>query len=710
MSAHPNCVLCGAAILRSVPAVSWQHKFRAVRKRNGQQSRPFLTGIGRGSNIHSQPDLAAPSDPDKSSYDHSYTLTSEDMFLALNGNRFRPDPGFPFHEACWQLLRAMMHPREVPVESLYYIFYSLPINSRNWVDWGHSYGGLVSQRPTDYYPWEQRRISGLVTRVLGMSKLSPLSCSTQDPLDIPELRQALEGDWQGEVNEDEGAISYAFWKQKDCFAELPVEICEEILIQLSSRDVVNLRMASRSFARISLSEYFWKSRFSPGFEREYIFEARLFDPGTGATQCGWKALYHRTNLNVVPSRGLANRRRIWESCRSLVDVLKSEPLDATEPTGLEDTGEWPWRGVSGDAAPISQVFWYPSAACRVFKERAVRLPSEILEMLVSTVTFCHKVYITGLQIVAQGQPNTALGYIVPGRERVLNLRGDGGKPGVVTGFITAVDASGIRGFRVTLLDGRVSEWVGQSDEIPKTLRLCTDKPITHLHAAFDGFKMVQLSIPGKHLNVEDRAPHLPLRTTALWYPDIPPENHSLHDSSFAGKALPLTQYRPLIRVMFGGPNGSYLKYLTKISVTVSKGFVAGLDFEYNAPGSPVDRMRACRSTSTADDSVKIPFSIDGPGGEILTSMEVRGNFWPPSSIGQYSGAVTALSVSTNRHRKFTFEPSAIPRVGLPAGPSLPGRPGKIEFKPGTTITGVYVMHDNNIGMVSLSPVSEVLSA
>ena len=131
---------------------------------------------------------------------------------------------------------------------------------------------------------------------------------------------------------------------------------------------------------------------------------------------------------------------------------------------------------------------------------------------------------------------------------------------------------------------------------------------------------------------------------ALWYPSIPPNNQFLYDSSFPGKALPLTQYRPLIRVMFGGPDGSYLQYLTKITVTVSKCFVAGLDFQYEAPGSPICSIQACRGTTSADNSVKIPFEIDGPGGEILTGMQVKDDFWSPSQ----NGAVVALAVRRNQ--------------------------------------------------------------
>lgn len=142
-------------------------------------------------------------------------------------------------------------------------------------------------------------------------------------------------------------------------------------------------------------------------------------------------------------------------------------------------------------------------------------------------------------------------------------------------------------------------------------------------------------------------PHLPLRTTAIWYPGIPSEDFHLHEDSFAGRDVPLSDYRPLVQVMFGGINGSYLKHLTRISVTVSNTVIVGIDFDYESEGAPIDRLRACRSTMSADDSVKITFPIDGPGGEILTGMQVKGDYWMSTvdSDARRHGAITSLDVS-----------------------------------------------------------------
>lgn len=48
----------------------------------------------------------------------------------------------------------------------------------------------------------------------------------------------------------------------------------QVLLYLSSSEVLNLKLASREFARLPLTQSFWASRFAPGGgELRYIFEA-----------------------------------------------------------------------------------------------------------------------------------------------------------------------------------------------------------------------------------------------------------------------------------------------------------------------------------------------------------------------------------------------------------------------------------------------------
>src|SRR5450432_3837377 len=60
---------------------------------------------------------------------------------------------------------------------------------------------------------------------------------------------------------------------QDCFALLPFEILHDILLQLQSRDVLNLKLASAVFSETPLYQSFWASRFQRGFGFHSVFEA-----------------------------------------------------------------------------------------------------------------------------------------------------------------------------------------------------------------------------------------------------------------------------------------------------------------------------------------------------------------------------------------------------------------------------------------------------
>jgi U3 small nucleolar RNA-associated protein 4 len=228
----------------------------------------------------------------------------------------------------------------------------------------------------------------------------------------------------------------------------------------------------------------------------------------------------------------------------------------------------------------------------------------------------------------------------PESETSLDFTGEDGKLGVLTGFVTAVGPAGIHALRATMLDERSTPWVGMPERAPKSLRLCMGQRITHINALFDvtspyplpfnespkanlfptqGFKMVSLAVPESRTpdsatearscdrlqtspyptfmwleralsRSQDMDP--PLRESALWEPDIPPKGLCLYDNRFPWRVLQLRQYRPLIHVIFGGPKGAYLRYLTNIFVVNSGDLIGTIGFEYNAPGAPVARMEA----------------------------------------------------------------------------------------------------------------------
>ncbi|OJD16996.1 hypothetical protein AJ78_02885 [Emergomyces pasteurianus Ep9510] len=675
------CILCGSFIHYQSPRAAWSAEFRAVRVTYDEQKKRFLTGVGGF--IHRDIPFSAPSNPDQRYDDKEYRVSPLDEFVPFLSAANHVDIGYAFHDLCWNLLNALTYPDPVPIDRFYDICRSLPLRSQNWMHWGHTYGGLVRADPV-YYPWEEARLSGMITSSLTRPKMSQYYYNKQDPWNIPELQQMLSDTKERPVQEsdsDAPMIPRMPRQHVDCFSVLPVELCEGILTKLLTEDVVSLRLASRSFASLPLKQYFWYSRFLPSMDRDFIFEATIPDRDSviNAGCRDWRALYHLTGRSLLEGSALSNRRRIWNCNRSLAKLLSTKPLDKVRLEKADRYNNIVWKAVgAGYTSPLTSSMLYD----RLYVQ-AARLPSEISQIAVSLITLNDKQYVSGIRLSSSKEPDVGIGYIIPGREDVLDLESKEGTSATLSGFITAVGPNGIHALRATMLDGILSNWGGCPDATPVTLRLCAKEHISHIKCAFDGFKLVELSVPDTEVGSHERPPQLPLRTTAIWYPDIPPEDVYLYESAFAGKEVPQYEYHPLIHVMFGGPQGSYLKYLTRISVTVSRQAIVGIDFEYGGEGAPVERLQAGRSAKGADNSSKISFTIDGPGGEILTGIQVNGDFCKN---------VTWIKVTTNRDRLFTFQPNVIPQLKFPLGPQVRKKMAKVEITPGTTIIGIYIMH------------------
>ncbi|OJJ46951.1 hypothetical protein ASPZODRAFT_151541 [Penicilliopsis zonata CBS 506.65] len=674
--------------------------------------RPFLTGVGARVPRHFS-SIAAPSDPTSQWSDEGFVWSKEDVFPTLIGIRGQPQPGFVFHDACWQLLQRILHPHSVDVECLYDLCLSCPANHKGWLDWGHTYGELMERHPVGGYPWEDVYITGFVRRYLLSNKVSPLKFSKSTPLDAPEIRRALaECRVSGEPGKLEGicSISVAFRQAPDCFQNLPQEILEAIQMLLPSQSVANARLAARSFATLPLTQTFWASRFDWEQERGFCIEARhpSFSPASEQRRRDWKDLYERTALAGLPSGQQHNRMRVWRCLRDLASLLLECPL--TEPgmrralqppheIGIPDPN---WRTVGGDFAPRTTTGAAAPAGmpCRVIYEQIVSVPSKVKSIAVSFRTFANTRYISGLRFVldddAQDLP---MGYVVPSSEAWLCFDADGSD---LTGLIVAVGPRGIKALRAVTSHGAMSAWAGSPDGLPQTVRLCMKDAIHTLKGCFDGFKMVSLSVPAsmQPLFPSSTATTYSLRSMGLWYPTPPPTHLNLHDDCFAGCApRSSSEYRPLVLVAFGGVQGSLLPHLDRLSVTVSKAAIVGVDFFYTQ-SSGLPCLQACLSTASQDESNKIPFSIDGPGGERLTGLHCD------SSVDR---GVTSLKVSTTYNRSFTFQPSAVPILKLPTDPFIPQRLKKASIPTGETLTGVYFMHDPRFGMLGLGPISEDLN-
>ncbi|KAE8378910.1 hypothetical protein BDV26DRAFT_178586 [Aspergillus bertholletiae] len=548
----------------------------------------------------------------------------------------------------------MLHPHAIPIQRLYDICLSCPAHVKGWLDWGHSYGGLMDRHPIEGYPWEDVYPAGYIRRFL-WDMSSPLTFAMSDPLDVSEVQQALVDSQDKRENATmTSLIPLARITTADCFQELPQEILEQIQMLLPSHSVANVRLASRPFASLPLTQSFWASRFACHQERGYCFEARyLLCSGAHTMRSrDWKTFYDETAVTSKSTNELKNRKRIWSYLRNIADLILEQPLINEEMT--RELELWPknpvaaWRPVGGDFSVRSDGNSPYQMKCRVIYEQTISITSSIRSIGVSFRELSDKKYVSGLRFMLTNNEQIRLGYVLPSKEKHVDLNSGCFD---LSGFIAAVGPRGIIALRIATGQGEISNWVGSSEGLPQTARLCTKTAIHTLKGSFDGFKMVSLAVPTdiQPLFPDDtRGEHPPLRTTGLWYPEIPPASYHLYDDIFTGRNISLHDYRPLVHVMFGGRRGDLLQYLTRISVTVSNAAIVGIDFFYT-DSSPVKRLQACPSTASIDDSVKIPFLIDGPGGERLTSLQSDGDFLRESAgYGSYGVKITSLKVNQTR--------------------------------------------------------------
>jgi hypothetical protein len=175
----------------------------------------------------------------------------------------------------------------------------------SFFSFGHSYGG-ASKFQKAY------------------GRLEPLENNTEwsfllaDPLDIGEL-QALSA--KTEVSSNSVTVLQSVLCSSCSFETLPNEIMVSVLCLLPSKDIANLRLASRPVAMIStmsqLPQSFWASRFGPGMELGF------FHPVSMTKRRDWRSLYFKIKSRLEHEPALKNRKRIWDSMQPVAELGES---------------------------------------------------------------------------------------------------------------------------------------------------------------------------------------------------------------------------------------------------------------------------------------------------------------------------------------------------------------------------------------------------
>lgn len=394
--------------------------------------------------------------------------------------------GYVIHENCWALLElaASSTGCALDIQALHDICASQPYQFP--LNWGHDYGGAIPYfRPVaELYHGEEAvfdRDAALWT--IGL-------CDPLDGDEVDKLVQRSSAVPQSEYFCSRG-IARNDNRGHDIFSVLPIEIRSYIMHEasMSYRDVANLRRASVGCASVTLTETFLESRFYPTGEFGHYFleasrlrkqggslqglfhHARRFEAlGNGAE----RYLMHQIRETLQQVGVSRNRKRIWNMALGLLDLVRirsnsSNCHGTAQHTFYEHhapADNAHWASVAGEISTKAQF----SQGCRALYHRTVTLPINLVTMSVSQVRQFGKSYISGLHFHDDAGETTSLGYmpVFPKRNSAVIWK-KSERLGKITGLEAAIDTRGIRGILMLNESGERSDWIGEWQDLPKSL-------------------------------------------------------------------------------------------------------------------------------------------------------------------------------------------------------------------------------------------------
>ncbi|CRG91685.1 Clathrin heavy chain 2 [Talaromyces islandicus] len=563
-----TCVICGLLVVDREPQSPefWLSQYRII---YCEDEKCALSGVGVYSREFGNVYLA-PSNPE------SRRMKSVDE-PNPSDTGIEGSSGFVFHESCWEILRECFKPQEFSIPRLWDVCRSMPPFDADQVvysllDGSGYYGYPISiDVPPEDFVWKDALIE-------------KKDNSLADPYNLPLMGYLLEMVAEEPLEDYPFSAISNIPTKPSIMERLPKEICDEIASLLSTSDLANLRLASRSFVDIYRNQSVWASRFTrPSGDRYWLFETREMKKKA----CDWRRLYTLTSDTYSPMV-FSNRKRVWTAVNLIKDIM-----DMT------------WIGNIQELSI--------NATCDEQRQK-VDIPVSVRRICFSFAKLSKISYITGIGFTSSEGVVNKMGYWA--NNQALSVEVTGFK-----GFTVALDSYGLRAIQVNQDQNRVSDWVGCPDDCPKTMNLVTSGNITALEVQYDGWKIV-----GIVLDINGRTAGLPAenrsrRETDVWYPDILEEGLFISGYGYNDLELAHMDY-PTYWVLFGGRGGIYLRNLIKITGTIEGNHIS-LKFTYNTDRIPVQNYELGPIKGRIDvDFTIINFPIDGPGGEVVTALDV----------------------------------------------------------------------------------------
>ena len=413
----------------------------------------------------------------------SLMLGTEPDFLS-HQQRFERVWGFPIHDSCWDVLETVRMKTTVPVQALFNICRSFPVQDRTLM-WGHDYGVAAAQASTigdeDAPDTSQDHLC------------NPEILTTSGPEKLEDL-----------LADDEVFPSAPRGTVNDRFEDLPTEVLLNIFERLSTREVRNLQQASPRCAVVHLPDTFWRACFLPGGEYECVDD--LSPVGNMDRLPGCWRLACRFMASHKPRGDLRNRQRIWGLAKGLWDLLdlatesqlEGKAFDTDDLTRGTDPsfGDFGLKYVSSRSlrwdAVVPEELKGPfdkfDRGCRALFGRRMVFPvaRDTVHVAVSTVTIFGKRYVSGVRVWS---PNKHKGPCMLGYRHVDTKVQLTSVPVRVAALRVALDEGGIRGLAVVDKKGELSGWAGDHEGLA-VRKVVPDggapgRIIRHLQGGFD---------------------------------------------------------------------------------------------------------------------------------------------------------------------------------------------------------------------------------
>ncbi|KAH6974345.1 hypothetical protein BKA56DRAFT_675787 [Ilyonectria sp. MPI-CAGE-AT-0026] len=632
-----DCLICGAPVAKfidgrsSPPLPEWMRCFRAVYSTLDEWDSASLSGVGEAEYYSHHIPYEASMGTGVARRDPGSPMVWLDplrfSFSKSCRRGYGPPPvwGFIFHCSCWDLFSAncLSHGLTVDIQDLFHVCRSQPI-SISAIDWGHKYGSICDREREQGTLYVGEEAPFLLTQqICDMGKL--------DPFDIPTFKEIF----HSQRNQDAGILDLQSRPSEqpaklDSFSSLPREILSQIVCMVGSMDVLNLRLASRTYSSMPLPDRFWRSRFELGGEFEDVGEVafRVMSPGS------WKSMYNGMRL-IESSPEIGNLKRVWKHTNQLRGLLQQrEQAGYCHGTTVRSFFEpdaqamdMDWVTASGNLLEHKGQGAFKEGSMALWC-RAVTMPATCGAVSISYATILEKTYISGIKIDRINKEQIKLGFIHPEQEAIPDWGNDKGGQEKLAGFHLAIDARGIRGIRILSASGSLSAWVGDYRGIARRNLVLSSSELVaigHIKAGFDALKLVSLSIAGSEVGATSS--QMTGRDTQLWYPE-PPRLGLQALGPLHPDLPPKPNHIPWSRAIFGGQNGDFTGGLVEIVFWATairfEGILCihGVEFRFNSFVDGSDSVvLGKRFDPDAENIYVSSLTLDPTAGERIIQIE-----------------------------------------------------------------------------------------